>query len=92
MSALGLRWMVDWNFFLIERSPARQTLMEMRRAGLIRLARTDVAHTEALEAAEDVRPRLLAQSSELSEYFGPLVLGHSRLVLRSWFGGGPDAS
>jgi hypothetical protein len=72
--------MVDWSFFPLERSEARERLMEMHRLGLIMLARTDVAHTEALEASADVRSRLQAQSSELSEYFGPLVLDHSRLV------------
>jgi hypothetical protein len=79
MTALGLRWMVDTNFFPFERSSACHDLMQMHRAGLILLARTDVADTELLKAPEDERPKLQAQSSELSEYLGPLVLDHSRL-------------
>ncbi len=76
--------MIDWNFFPLEPSEsrpseARQTLIEMHRAGLIMLARSDVADTEALNADPDVRSTLQAQSSELSEYFGPLILDHSRL-------------
>jgi predicted nucleic acid-binding protein len=47
--------------------------------GLIMLALTDVAHTEALEASPEVRLRLRAQTSQLREYFGPFVLNHSRL-------------
>src|SRR5438093_5881013 len=80
MSTLGRRWMVDWSFFPLERSPERQALMEMHRAGLILLARSDVAHTEALETPDEmVRSRLQAQSSELIDYFGSLVFDHSRL-------------
>lgn len=76
---LGIRWAVDTNFFPTSRSAARAELWELRRAGYVKLERTDVLGTEILQASLDRRARLEGEVVQLGEYLGPFILGHSRV-------------
>lgn len=76
---LGVRLVVDNNFFPLDRSQERMELMALHKAGRIQLALVDVTGTEWLDAPPDVRAPLEAEAIELHGYHGPLVLDHSRL-------------
>lgn len=79
MSALGLRFVLDTNA-VDDESAEMAELRQMWRDGLIEFTRTDTVDTELTQREDpEHRARLLNQSAEMIEQFGPLVLGHSRL-------------
>jgi hypothetical protein len=82
-SHLGLSLMLDTNT-IKDDSEAMEELVQFQEAGWIELARSDVVETEFLNASGDLRTNLESAASRFSEYFGPMVFGHSRWGSSVW--------
>lgn len=84
---LGVRFVVDNNFFPLSRSRERVELMALHKAGRILLAVVDVTGTEWLDAPPDVREVLEAEAGgatrvSRSPRSRPLAAGSRRARIR----------
>lgn len=76
---LGLIFYVDTNF-VGDNSDACERLRQLHKDGWIALQRTDDVDTELGDAKDlEKRRRLLDESAEYSEAFGPVIADHSRI-------------
>jgi hypothetical protein len=74
----GLVFAID-NHIVDGQTAAEIELKRLHTDGWIELILTDVTKTEWLEAKPERQQLLVELAVDYAEYFGPLVLGHSRL-------------
>lgn len=75
---LELVFAID-NHIVTDDMPAGKELKRLHEDGWIELVLTDVTRTEWLSAKPERQQILLELGIQYAEYYGPLVLGHSRL-------------